>query len=163
MQLEGHAIQQRLARLEDPISALHPDVPELSELIYVGIKERGREPVNFTDEFKTRYQRALALLESHGLISGTHTFAGRFYAGVWIANPTYMLYMCMVAEDPDTMQVLMQRVDTAPVNQWIHGLPIAQELALPLRVVDAVFELYESRGLGLRSRTIGESLYLPRA
>lgn len=162
-ELDSDAIKKRLDKIDDPLSALHPEVREVSRHIYAAIRERGSEPVAFTPEFYSRYQRVLALLDNHGCIRGTPTFAGPYYAGMWIGAPSYMLYMCALAEDSKKMDALLERVDTAPVRQWIHGKALAEELALPLPVVDAVFKLYADRGLGICSREIGASLYYPRA
>jgi hypothetical protein len=68
--LESEEIRERLVKLEDPISNLHPDVKELSRLLYKAIKETDESHLEFKDEFYQRYSRALASLESEGLIRG---------------------------------------------------------------------------------------------
>jgi hypothetical protein len=162
-ELDSEEIRQRLAKLEDPLSALHPEIREVSRHIFDGIKAKGSEPVAFTREFYDRYARPLALLENYGCIRGTHTNGGRFYAGMWVGSPSYMLYLCALGEDSKKMDQLLERVDGAPVGKWLHGVPLAEELSLPLPVVESVFELYADNGLGIHSRNGGAPVYYARA
>lgn len=57
------------------------------------------------------------------------------------------------------MEELVSRIEGCQAGKWIDGKPIANELRIPLPVVDACFKIYEARGLGLKSRTIGEVKY----
>src|SRR4051794_15036448 len=92
-ELDSRQVQQRLQRLEDPISALHPDVRAASELIYASVGKSNSVKVVLADSDMQRFARAIALLEGRGLISGTHALGKRFVDGFWITSPEYVLYM----------------------------------------------------------------------
>src|SRR4051812_18777799 len=80
-ELDSRATQERLRRLEDPVSVIHPDVREISRLIYQEIVRKGSTPVDFDPAFYQNYRRPLAMLEAAGYIHGTHTFQQQFYGG----------------------------------------------------------------------------------
>lgn len=161
-ELDSEVMKQRLLKLEDPLSALHPDVRAIAPLLYDEIRRQGSSAIEFSAEFYERFQRVLAILENQGCIAGRHALGGKFAGGLRIA-PRFMLYICAFAEDSRKMDQLLERVDKAATGRWIHGKPLAEELSLPLPVVNAVFEVFSDRGLGLRSREIGSSAYLPQA
>jgi hypothetical protein len=61
------------------------------------------------------------------------------------------------------MDALLARVDETPAGTWIHGEPLAEELDLPLPIVQAIFRMYEAKGLGQCSKTVGLVRYLAQA
>lgn len=67
-ELDAHAIQKRLLQLEDPTSTLHPDVREVSRLVYAERTDSGDGLV--PDEVMERHSRAFAMLEASGCIKG---------------------------------------------------------------------------------------------
>jgi hypothetical protein len=157
--LDSRAIQQRLTQLEDPLSTLHPDVRTVSSQIYSMLRERNANKLEGSEQFYERYARVLAILESRGLIKGSHGLGKRFAAGFWISNPQYSLYMAGLFEDPEKMDFLLKYVDQAPPRTWLKGVDIAAELSLPIPVIKAVFDVYEAQGLGLCSKELGTANY----
>lgn len=162
---DARRVQERLRRLEDPISALHPDVPTVSALLYGRLRAGyGGAKVELSDEEVALFARPLALLEGAGRIRGTHAIGSRpFVGGVWLSDPEYLVYLATLHEDPDRTGPFLARVDAAPAGTWIRGAELAEEYGLPLAVVRAVFELYARRGLGVLSRELGTANYLAQA
>ena len=163
-EIDSRATQGRLRRIEDPVSTLHPDIREVSGVIYEAVKRTGRAPVKFDDAFYGRYARSLAILESQGFIRGQHTIGEKHLDGFWLDDPHYVVaYLCALFEDPAKMDRLFQLIDETTPPRWLKGEDIALQLDLPLPVVRAVFQLYESRGLGLLSKELGTANYSCRA
>ncbi len=154
-EVESRDIQARLRRLEDPISSLHPDIRELASLIYTSVEDSDESRVQLSQEEYERFRRPLAMLEQNGHIRGSHSLQQRFIAGFWLVEPTFVLYMCALFEDPDIMERLVAYFEATKPNSWMHGKDIAGEFAVPLPVVKALFQLYEARGLGMLSKELG--------
>lgn len=117
----------------------------------------------FDDEFYIKYSRALAVLESQRYLKGSHAIGKRFAAGLWVVDPTFIMYMCVLEEDNDKMEAITSAVENCQIGQWLDGKVLQASLNLPLPVIDAVFKIYESKGYGLCSKTIGECQYLGKA
>jgi hypothetical protein len=162
-EIDGKGVDNRLRRLEDPISALHPDVQELAGVLYQAAKTKDQEGVELAEGLYSRYARPLALLDAEGLIVGTHTLARRFGGGLALSNPVFFMYMCALHEKPASMARLLEQVEGARAGTWLRGDSISAELDLPLVTVRAVFKLYVARGLGIMSAEIGTANYRPIA
>jgi hypothetical protein len=162
-EIDSAATQARLRRLEDPWSAIHPDVREATGIIYDAVRRTGRLPVAFSDDFYERFARVLALLEARGCIRGTHTFQKRFFTGIWLPDPYFFAYVCGLHEEAGTMDQLIARIEDAPRGQWLNGVKIGSALGLPTPVVRAIFEIYANNGLGLLSKEVGTANYQVRA
>lgn len=85
-EIDSASLKKRVSKLEDPISWLHADVPELSRHLYRKLKAENSLKMYFNDEFYVRYSRALAALETCGYLKGSHALGKRFAAGLWIPN-----------------------------------------------------------------------------
>lgn len=48
-------------------------------------------------------------------------------------------------------------------GKWLDGKNIRADIELPLPVIKAVFDIYESKGYGLCSKTMGAVRYLGKA
>lgn len=162
-ELESRDVQRRLRQIEDPISALHPDVRAVSELIYERLRGAGLSKIELSDTEQDQYARPLAMLEAEGLLDGTHVIGSHYSVGYWLRNPTFVLYMAALFEDADLMERLVEQIDQLKRGTWLNGIQLAEELALPVRTVQAVLELYARKGLGLMSREIGTVNYMARA
>ncbi|WP_146161632.1 hypothetical protein [Pseudothauera lacus] len=162
-EIESKALLQRVAKLEDPISHLHEQVPELSKHIYQKIKETNSNSIEFADNFYKEYSRPLAALESQKFIKGCHAIGKQFAAGLRVVDPSYIMYMCALTEEAQKMEALINKVDSCWVGKWINGVEIHESLNIPLPVAQAVFEIYEDKGYGLCSKTIGEYKYMGKA
>jgi len=160
---DAHQVQQRLNKLEDPISALHPEVREFSKVLYAHIASGNRPQIELSERELDRFARVVAILESNGFLGVTRTLTGKHPAALWVKAPIYILYMAALFEDPDAMAKLIDAIDSCAAGRWLKGADLASEYHVPLPVVRAIFELYEMRGLGLLSKEIGTANYLCRA
>ena len=162
-ELDSDALSQRIKRLEDPVSFLQEDVPTVSKLIYEALKSQNSTSLNFDDDFYTRYSRSLAALHSKGLIASKHRLGRHLPIGIAVVDPSYVMYLCALAEDEAKMTHLVDRVDRCKIGEWLDGHQISQELQLPLPVVKACFSIYEAKGYGLCSHEIGRVSYCGNA
>jgi hypothetical protein len=162
-EIDSKSLKERVARLEDPVSYLHDDVPELSREIYRELKLKNSEKFDFDEEFYKKYGRALAALESQGYIKGSHVIGKRFAAGIRIIDPSFIMYMCALEVDDSKMEALLKIVDSCNVGEWLDGRRIQEEIDLPLPVIRAVFDIYESKGYGICSKEIRACQYLGKA
>jgi len=160
-EIDSRALQARVARLEDPISSLQDDVPEVSTRIYERLRQKPKSDdstkVSFDQEFYKQYSRALAALESHGYIKGGHACDKRYVAGIRLVDPSYIMYLCAREEDSRRMESLIKTVDNCKIGEWLDGNHIADSTDLPLSVIKAVFEIYESKGYGICSGELGSA------
>lgn len=162
-EIESGALLRRLEKLEDPVSFLHEDVPALSKLIYQELKSKESNNLSLDDEFYSKYSRPLATLETKGYIEGIHTLGNRYYGGIYLCDPSFIMYLCALSENKNKMEELIQLVDACEVGRWIDGKGIKKDLDLPLPVIKAVFDIYESKGYGLCSKSIGVYKYMGKA
>lgn len=162
-EIDSKALLRRVDKLEDPVSFLHDDVPKLSKSIYQELRSEESINLSFSDEFYTQYIRALAALESQGFIEGLHTIGKKYAAGIHLNDPSYIMYLCAVAENKERMEKLIKIVDACEVGKWLDGTKIKSEVDLPLPVIKAVFDIYESKGFGFCSKEIGTTLYMGKA
>ncbi len=158
-ELDSDALSERIKRLEDPVSFLHKDVPAVSKLLYDGLKFRNSANLDFDDEFYTRYSRSLAALDSKGMLSAKHRLGRHLPIGIEVVDPSYVMYLCALAEDGEKMARLVDRVEGCKVGEWLDGHQISEKLQLPLPVVKACFHIYEAKGYGLCTREIGRVGY----
>ncbi|MCD4754699.1 MAG: hypothetical protein K8R75_02700 [Deltaproteobacteria bacterium] len=160
-EIDSKALLERVAKLEDPVSRLHDDVPELSRQIYRKLKLENSTKLDFDEEFYKKFGRALAVLESQGYIKGGHALGKNYAAGIRLVDPSYIMYLCAIEEDSEKMESLMKVVDGCKVGQWLDGNRI--QIDLPLPVIKAVFDIYESKGYGLCSQEVGSCKYIGKA
>lgn len=158
-EVDSRETQKRLQALEDPLSNLHQDVREISQIIYNAMRQANSNRVELPEELYNRFGRALAILEANGHISATHALGQRFVAGFWVTDPSYLVYLCGLFEDPGKMDRLVHLIDKAEARQWLKGAEISQELGLPLPVVKGVFDLFAAKGFGIVSKEIGTANY----
>ncbi len=162
-ELESDKIADRLKKLEDPISFIHEDVPSLSREIYQTQASQDSESLSFNDEFYEKYRRPLAALNQRGFISISEALGVKVPLGIRVTDPSYMLYMCALFEDKTKMENLIDQVDSCRPDKWLDGEFIKDEMGLPKSVVRAVFKIYEAKGYGLLSNTIGTCEYMGKA
>ena len=162
-ELDSKAIQKRIEKLEDPISFLHVDVSEFSKKLYEIIKKEEESTVSFEEDFYKRYSRVLAVLESQGFIKGLHAIGKRFAAGIQIVDASYIMYMCALHENGEKMAQLVSRIESCEIGKWLNGKHLKDEIDLPLPVIKACFEIYESKRYGICSKGVGAVLYMGQA
>ena len=117
--------------------------------------------MDFDDEFYNKFSRALAALESQGYIKGGHAIGKNYAAGIRLVDPSYIMYLCAIEEDEKKMESLVKIVDDCEIGQWLDGNRM--EIDLPLPVIKAVFDIYESKGFGICSRELGSCKYMGKA
>lgn len=149
----------RVQKLEDPVSFLHEDIPELSKLIYQSLRKNESLVLSFVDEFYEKYSRALAALESQGYIESSRCIGNRQPVNISLCDASFIMYMCALAEDKSKMARLFSSVDSCAVGLWLDGKKIKEEIDLPLPVILAMFEIFESKGIGYRSKEVGSAMY----
>ena len=138
-ELDSSTMISRLEKLEDPISYLHEDVSEVAKSIYEGMKSSDSVKLNFADEFYIQYSRPLAALESAGLISKNGVLGSRIQRGINLIDPSFIMYMCNLAEDQRKMQEIIDIVNRCEVGIWLNGDELKESIGLPKYVIRAVF------------------------
>jgi len=157
-EIESKGIKERLSKLEDPISNLHPDIPVLAKLIYDKLKTENSTNLEFNNEFYQEYSKSLAVLEANDYIKQTRTLGQRYPLDIYVADPTFIMYLCSIAEDEKKMNSLIELVENCEFGKLLDGKKI--KLDLPLPVIRAVFKIYESKGHGVCSNETGTCKYL---
>ena len=160
-EIDSKTLLKRVSKLEDPISHLHEDVSEVSRLIYQKLKHVNKIQLQFDEPFYRRFSRALAVLESQGFIEGRHGLGKQYMEGVSVVDPSYIMYLCAIAEDEKKMVSLLKQVDDCHVGQNLDGKEM--NIDLPLPVIMAVFKIYESKGFGRCSKEINSCRYVGMA
>jgi len=162
-EIESNKLSKRVSKLEDPISNIHEDVPELSKELYRALKKEDSTSLSFEESFYTKYSRALASLEAQGYLKGKHAIGKRYAAGIRIKNPLFIMYLCALEEEMSKMETLVDTVNNCKVGEHLRGRKLKETLNLPLPVIEAVFEIFEFKGYGICSKTIGSSSYIGKA
>lgn len=154
-EVSGYKIEKRLQALEDPISALHNTVPDLSKLLYQAIKSDSANSrwLDKSDLNLDCYRKAILLLHSHGYLEDKG-YVIEFNA------PSYVLYMATLSEKDNIIIELNGYMDSCESGCSIYASDLANSLNLPLALVLSVFEIYESKGYGYYDRTIDYEAYL---
>lgn len=160
---DSEAMALRLQKLEDPISFLHEDLPEISKEIYQQLRANDSISLDFEEDFYIKYSRALAVLETQGFISKMSVVGSRIPLGIKIIDASYIMYMCNLAEDSQKMQEIVEIVDRCEVGLWLNGDELKTSVGLPRYVIRGVFEIYESKGFGILSKAIGSCKYMGNA
>ena len=116
-ELNSNALLKRVQKLEDPISRLHENVPEVWKAIYEAIRKEDDTNLSLDEGFYDRFSKALAVLESEGYIKGRHTIENRFGRGFYVSDATYLMYMCALDEDRNKMSHLVEVVESCSIEQ----------------------------------------------
>lgn len=162
-EIDSKKLIERVRKLEDPISFLHEDIPELSRLIYGQIRSTDSPKIAFDSEIYSNFRRPLAALEKLGCIKGSHAIGAMYVDGFWLSDPTFVMYMCALEEDKRRMKSLIDLVHKCPEGQWLEGSKIKDQIDVPMPVIAAVFEIYERKGFGLCSKEVGATMYMGQA
>lgn len=162
-ELDSDELNRRIQKLEDPISNLHEDVYGLSKGIYRELKNTDTINLNFSDEFYKKYSRALAALESSNYILQNYRIGSRIPLGIELSDPTYILYMALQFENQESMQEIFDIADRCQIGESVSAENLAPSLMLPKYVIRAVFEVFESKGYGLRSGGMTKFRYTGKA
>jgi len=162
-ELDSKALSNRIEKLEDPISHLHQDIPKVSRLIYAALKVQNSATLSFEPEFYSLYKRPLAMLDSQRFIQGQHAIGNQYAGGIELCDPTFIMYICALAEAKEKMSSLVSIVDSCQPGKRLNGDQLSLDLDLPKPVIKAVLTIFESKGLGVLSREVGVINYVGRA
>ena len=162
-EIDAKSLLVRVAKLEDPVSHLHKDIPKASRIIYQKLKEDDSNTLNFENDFYKQYSRALAVLESQGYIKGGHALGQNYAEGITLIDPSYIMYLCALEEDANKMESLIKQIEACAIGDWLNGNVIKATTGLPIPTIMAVFEIFESKGYGLCSQEIGSCMYMGKA
>ena len=158
-EIDSVEVKSRLQKLEDPISFIHEKVPEISKVIYGELKSNDSVNLQFPDDFYLKYSQALAGLEKKRFIKLKGVAGSRIPHGLKIVDPSYIMYMCFLAEDTKKIQKIMDMVEQCKYGESLNGDNLKIKFDLPVNVIRAVFEIYAEKGLGVVSKTIGKCIY----
>lgn len=158
-ELDANAFSERVKRLEDPISCLDTDVPKFSKNLYLEMKKTNNNKLKFGDELYQKYSRPIAILEANGLIDCDSAIGRDSPVAIWVLNPTYVMYLCQLYEDPAKMELLIKQLEECPKGRWLGGKKLAEEIGVPIPVVSACFDIYEAKGYGMCSNEFGTVKY----
>lgn len=159
-ELDTEEIKFRLQKLEDPISAIHEKVPQVSKIIYEELKSADCVTLSFPDDFYINYSRVLAALEKRGLIKLNGILGKRIPYDLKIVDPSYIMYMFFgVDEYNKQIQIIVDAVEQCKYGETLDGNKLKHQLGLPVCIIRAIFEIYESKGFGTLSKTIGSCSY----
>jgi hypothetical protein len=162
-ELDSSAMKSRLEKLEDPISDLHEDIPKVAKSIYKEMKSSDSVNLDFSDEFYNQYSRPLAALESAKLISKNGVIGSRIPISINLIDPSFIMYMCNLAEDQKKMQEIVDIVERCEIGIWLNGDELKDSVGLPKYVIRAVFKIYAAKGYGIVSNSIGSCKYEGKA
>jgi hypothetical protein len=164
-QLDADSMNERLKKLEDPISFLHEDVQKLSKLFYEDIK-RSNEPfavLEYEDPIYEEFSRPIAALKSEGLIECQGILGRHLPTGIVLSDPSYVMYLCALFEESAKMDLLIEKLEDCKPRETLDGREIAQSLNLGLMIVKAVFEIYEAKEYGMMPKGLGMVSYMGKA
>lgn len=161
-ELESINTDERISKFEDPISYIHKDIGQLSEMIYIQVKAQDSWSLKFDDNFYRKFKRCLAVLNKANLIGMTRGLGHSVPDGINLSDSTFLLYLCDKYEQKHKMDELFHIVDRCESGIWLDGEMLRDSLELPLVVISAVFDVFESKGYGIKSKTIGRYQYLSR-
>ena len=162
-EIDSAAISARIEKLEDPISYLHEDVQTVSKVIYLKLCSRDSININLeTDEYVT-FSRAIAALDSAGCLVKKKKLGSTIPFELSLNNPSFIMYLCMLFEEDYKMEEVLGLVNGCTVGEWLNGVDIGKSIGLPVCVVHSIFKIYEAKGYGFVSNSIGVSKYLGKA
>ena len=156
-ELDSKKLSSALNELSDPISNLHEDVPSASKEIYKKIRELDTNALTFSDDFYDQYTRPLAALEANGHIKKAQGVGQQYPINIRICDASYVMYLCALYEDSNSMKKLVESVDNCKIGQLLDATDLNKTLDLPIEVIKAVFTIYESKGYGNVSKEHGKT------
>lgn len=166
-EVDAAEFERRLAALEDPIGQVHPELSGLCKQIYAQLSSSvvTSPRIELNSEQYDEFRKPLAAIEASGFIKGSHGIGsgGRFVGGFHIVDPTFILYMQARFGETEPMEKLSAMLENTEAGDRLSGSSLANELEVPLPVVHAMFEAYESKGYGMCSQEVGASHYIAKA
>jgi hypothetical protein len=161
-EIEGE-VDARLARLEDPLAKYGPGARELCRILYSLVRAQPQDvATNHLDWTAALHPfvKEMRHFEADGLLAGSHRIgtAGAFAQGFRL-GPAFTVYLATLHEDPTKLGAIAGKIESA--TEQIDGFALQQSTGVPLTVINALFTEYAARGQGVKSQTIGSSIYIP--
>lgn len=162
-ELDSDGMKRRITRLEDPISHLHADIPEISRIIYLELSERDSVNLTFDDDFYRRYGRGLAALEAQKLVSIDKAIGRQVPLGINLTEPSYIVYLCTKHEDQGTFCELVNTLEACGNGQTLDAVLLSESLGVAKYAIRAFFQIYEAKGFGYCSGGLRQFRYTGKA
>ncbi|GAA6169399.1 hypothetical protein [Sessilibacter corallicola] len=151
-ELDAYEFEQRLNNLEDPISSIHPNMGEVGQAIYSRISTDDSVNIQFDEKFYTSNIRCLSLLDAANYISLEKVIVQNLPLGINLTDPTFIIYLASIYEQKKAMlETLYEMVDGCEVGLPLSADSLSHDLELPKVLVCSLFQVYESRNLGICS------------
>ncbi|EPU4643932.1 hypothetical protein ACVXAM_003841 [Vibrio parahaemolyticus] len=150
-EIESYQLEKRLKVLEDPISSIDQDVVELSKLFYSDMKKSNDHHLDFSEEYKS-YERTINLLNGAGYIDKNSVI-------IEFKNPIYVLYMAGWSESDRVLSEIVGYIDGCESGVSISLKDMRTSFDVPDKLILALFELYENKGLGFYNICVGHESY----
>jgi hypothetical protein len=161
-EIQTKGIVARLDRLEDPLANYGPKAKELTNILYAFIQSQPQDiPSTHLDWDKTLepFKREMRRFEAADFLAGSHSFGGEFSHGFRL-NPGFVCLLAVLCADRAEISKLSEAIENA--QSHLDGVTLRTSINLPLTVIDAFFTKYSEEGQGLKSETIGSSIYIPK-
>ncbi|EHD2261706.1 hypothetical protein DD565_06610 [Vibrio cholerae] len=148
---------QRLDTLEDPIGRLHSDIQDVCKGIYDSLRDSVN--LNFSSDFYEKYRRCLVILDSQGLISLEQAIGTQTILGVNLINPIFIQYVASKCADNKKLIELNDLIENCEIGQTMDANSLSEALDIPRVVICSLFEIYETKKLGICSGGLVKTRY----
>lgn len=161
-EIEAAEVDARLSRLEDPLAKYGPGARELCRILYSLIRAQPQDVatnhLDWTGELQP-FLKEMRHFEADGLLKGSHTVGGPAFAHGFRLGSAFTVYLATLHEEPTKLGAIAEQIENA--TQQLNGFTLQQSTGVPLMVINALFADYAARGQGVKSETIGSSIYIP--
>jgi hypothetical protein len=148
----------------EPLAKYGVRAKELSAILYSLIQKQPQDVPTIRLDWNSAlepFRKELRHFEADKLLSGSHAIGvgGEFKNGFRL-NRGFIVYLALVHDNHEMIAKLTKTLDEA--TRPLKGVEVRKTIKLPLTVIDAFFDDYAIRGQGDKSRTVGNSLYMPK-
>ena len=103
------------------------------------------------------------MLEANALISTDRASGRKLPLGINLTEPSYIAYMCAVAENPKRMSDLIEILEGCEIGQTINAEVLTDSVRLAKYVIRAFFQIYAAKGFGYCSGGMRQFKYSGKA
>lgn len=160
-EVEGNSIESRINKLEDPIGSLHVDMIATCKFLYHALYRPHQNSlcISMNKNVFEKYSKPLSLLKGHGYLEFSNSAASAYPSDITLNNPFLIVYAAAVSGVNDKLNKITEKMDSVVRGQTLKGQIIAEKEEISIFVVDAFFKIWEEKGLGYCSRSVGEYRY----
>ncbi|PAJ71673.1 hypothetical protein CJF42_25445 [Pseudoalteromonas sp. NBT06-2] len=151
-------IEQRQNDIEfksHPIISLHPDILDLTNVLYIFMKENSTDVISLRDDVYDKYSKALAKLESSDYITFELASGCPRPLSIVLSNPEFVIYAAVVNGEDNKLGKLFQEMENAKFGECLDGVELSEKFELPIHVIGSFFKKYEDQGYGECSKMTG--------